>query len=489
MPRNPDAMLADGDSPAPTDTRSSPSSWLEFAKDAAPKVLGALGLAGFVTVVGAGITWFRLDRLELPAEEAIRVIPPDDLIGPGALAIAKFLAAGALFVLLARLIVPSGDRSPGMRRGLILLAALGGIAGMFAGEREGALQVVLAAACVVAISLVVACVIVAPLFARPSWLRWPRVLTERQQQSKSRPRWLWRVITAVRLAIAWIVTALLTIVAGGVLWWASNAWAPVFLGLALLLGGLCYWIGARTRGGEFFWFDMAVFLAAGVFGTVLTLVRTYDTPKVRPVGLLLKDDPDGLSGLFVGEDEKFIYVARTVPRPDNGKRAVEGSGRLLFVPRDRVTAMSIGDDRALYKAVANAPCRVRELQVQVLGAAERRKAVPPPCPARRDVRRPRFSITPAPTRGFRRVRRRGLAVRVFPVETGDVVVKLKRGEQTVATTGRRRVLGGRATTLATEVRKDGRASVRPGARLDLTAEFEDLANNVTKAPVRPITIR
>lgn len=76
------------------------------------KVLGAIatgiGVVGAVTVVGAAVFWVRFDAIDLPATQAVSVIPKAELLVQGAQEVILFIAIGLAAALLIALADPKG---------------------------------------------------------------------------------------------------------------------------------------------------------------------------------------------------------------------------------------------------------------------------------------------------------------------------------------------------------------------------------------------
>ena len=152
-------------------------------------------------------------------------------------------------------------------------------------------------------------------------------------------RWRRMVLRAVALVLAIGAAALLN----------QGAWliAVVLVAAALALAALG--VAQATSDTRFFWTGIALFASGLVFGAVFTLMRTSESPKLQPVGILLKADAGAtncrsLSGAYIartdGGDEDAIWVGQA-------NTVAEGSyeftnGRITRVPNSRVVAYGIG---------------------------------------------------------------------------------------------------------------------------------------------------
>jgi hypothetical protein len=73
---------------------------------------------GSVAAVGALMLWIRFDAAGLPADQAISVVPREDLVVVGGVLLAQYVLIGVAAVLLVRFRDPFGNASPATRRAL-----------------------------------------------------------------------------------------------------------------------------------------------------------------------------------------------------------------------------------------------------------------------------------------------------------------------------------------------------------------------------------
>lgn len=141
-----------------------------------------------------------------------------------------------------------------------------------------------------------------------------------------------QVLIAILLLIAAIVPA----------WVLETGWlvGPLIIGGLLIMG---VWRVAVLYGGHFAWYGLAVFISVVFFGAFTWSARDLADPQVQPVALIREQDgPDeALQGLYVTETDDRIYFA-TVATEGCSDDLVPHSGRLLWVPKSDVVAMSIG---------------------------------------------------------------------------------------------------------------------------------------------------
>lgn len=119
-------------------------------------------------------------------------------------------------------------------------------------------------------------------------------------------------------------------------WVAGALVAAVALTLSL-------WRIAALPKRSFHWFGLAVFVSVPLFGTLTLMARNLDDPQVQPVALIRSTDgPDeAIQGLYVTEGHDRVYFA-TVATEGCTEKLLSGTGRLLWVPKEEVVAMSVG---------------------------------------------------------------------------------------------------------------------------------------------------
>lgn len=107
--------------------------------------------------------------------------------------------------------------------------------------------------------------------------------------------------------------------------------------------------------GSFLWFGLALFISVPLFGTITTVARNVADPQVQPVALIREEDgPDeSIQGIYVTETDDRLYFA-TVATEGCTEDLVPNSGRLLWVPKDEVVAISIGPPQSVDDAARTA---------------------------------------------------------------------------------------------------------------------------------------
>lgn len=319
-------------------------------------VFSAIGFLGIVAFTGGAILWTRFYAAELPADQAVSVVPRNHLISLGATYLFAFAVIGVAVVLFVYILDPWGEPSGYTQFGLLLVAIVGLLlalnqTGVDRGPRFF----------VGAIALGVAAIItfLALRNREVDALRKGEFRAADLRRSRSREqsrRW-----TSGRIGGLTVAAALL-VLAGALIdqnWFRAIVATTVVLFIANLLI-------ADTTGARFLWYGAAVFLSVAVFGAVFQTARTLDAEKLQAAAVLRTNDPPGggVAGFFVAETSDRVYLGRVdCTRAPNGRvRAKDGSGRLLWIPTDQVAAMSLGPLEGVEPALRRAPVLLAELQ-------------------------------------------------------------------------------------------------------------------------------
>lgn len=119
-------------------------------------------------------------------------------------------------------------------------------------------------------------------------------------------------------------------------------WLAVPLGAAMVLGIGVWRIAVLSR-LNFMWFGFATFISVPLFGTLTLMAHNVADPQVQPMALIRSTDGPGeaIQGIYVTEASDRVYFANVATEGCEDK-VKQGSGRLLWVPKDEVVAMSIG---------------------------------------------------------------------------------------------------------------------------------------------------
>lgn len=134
----------------------------------------------------------------------------------------------------------------------------------------------------------------------------------------------------------------------------GQRWLAITLAVIVVVG-LGLWRVADLSGGRFLWYGLAVLFSMPIFATVALTTRNIDDPQAQPVAIIRKGDSpqEALQGLYVTETSDRVYFAN-VATEACGKEVVHDSGRLLWIPKNEVVAMSIGPSQDIDKAARSA---------------------------------------------------------------------------------------------------------------------------------------
>lgn len=358
-----------------TSTGEAPTTWRgTFSKYLGKAVLAiaaALGLTGLVTVLGAGILYVQYHFAQLPAWQALAVMDDAELVVFGAAALVLFVILGALAVVLVFLIDGHGRATPPMLFGLVAIVALEMGWAVLATEAFDAGQRNLFLG-LLALAWLFGSVLI-PLL-RP--VEKTGEAADKTAADRVKLRYRNRhgglkalaVLLVIGELVMLVVVFAIDVVLGGQFLLAA------VLGVALLT--VAWWTG-----DDFLPYGIAVFASVPIFGAVATTMRVAADPVAQPAAVIRKDDDVGLCGLYVGETDKRIYLARVDVDVEPGEAEQEegearvkrtprrDSGRIFWVARDTATGTSIGDMQDVDEANKVAPRLLSELLADRLAEA------------------------------------------------------------------------------------------------------------------------
>jgi flagellar motor protein MotB len=153
---------------------------------------------------------------------------------------------------------------------------------------------------------------------------------------------------------AFVMAASLAAGVGLPAWMVHELWLAGSLAAAVVLFFGLWRIAALSKKG-FMWFGFAVFFSVPLFGTLTLMARNLDNPLVQPVALIRNTDGpnEAIQGLYVTETSDRVYFAN-VATEACGHEIEPNSGRLLWVPKSEVVAMSIGPAQGVDSAARSA---------------------------------------------------------------------------------------------------------------------------------------
>jgi hypothetical protein len=297
-------------------------------------LIAAIASVGFVAFVGAAIVWERFSALGLPADQSVAAVPRSHLVAVGATALVTFAILGLVAVIAVYFIDPRGRPKRRMHYGLLALLTVELVVVVVRADFRGCeLTKLLVGLAIVAVVL--------------GWLVYAGFALWRMLPAGQRtPAKLLRGMLGVRHAVLVLVVLGLTIALV-----ATESWLAMLLLAAVVLALLNLGV-AHATGDRFALYGVAVFASVAVFGGIASFVEARDTPKVQPVAVLRSDDPRGLCALFVGETDERMYLGRVDLEPGSAtdSKPAEGSGRLFWLPKDKLAAWSIGTLQSIGRA-------------------------------------------------------------------------------------------------------------------------------------------
>ncbi len=129
-----------------------------------------------------------------------------------------------------------------------------------------------------------------------------------------------------------------------------KAWLAVSLVVAMGLAA-ALWRIADISKGRFVWYGLAVLISVPLFGILTAMARNLDDPQVQPMALIREADgaDEAIHGLYVTEADERVYFATVATEGCTGELAPH-SGRLYWVPKSEVVAMSLGPQQGVADA-------------------------------------------------------------------------------------------------------------------------------------------
>lgn len=341
-------------------------------------VASAIGVIGFVAAVGGIVYWLRFTHLNLPADTMVASIPRDALVATGLSTLLPFIVWGFIAVCLAYILdvgslVPNapnrrssvleptptkgnGSIEDQPTRRLHEIATAAQLEGARAEDDANA-----GVASVIAVHTHRINHLDETLEKEFGWIdtatetpELPQLRASLKQArgtiESARRKCIWATREAQRrkfragfgrwAAVITLVAVefVIVVVTGGfrdLSLWQTIAVCAIGVGLA----ALTYCVGRQSRG--FPLFGAAIFVSIVVFGTVVSLWRTYHTPTVQPFAVVRLHGAASLTGYFLAQTSDSIYLAR-IANGGDGSKFRPYLPRLVVIPRGDVAAVEVG---------------------------------------------------------------------------------------------------------------------------------------------------
>jgi len=151
----------------------------------------------------------------------------------------------------------------------------------------------------------------------------------------------------------WGVCLLLGLAAATIVlpaWSAGQWWLAASFAAAYILAMGVWRVAVLSKPG-FMWFGLAVFISVPLFGTCTLMARNVADPQVQPMALIRSTDGPGesIQGIYITEGSDRVYFA-SVATEGCEEMLTPDSGRLQWVPKSEVVAMSVGPLQDVDKA-------------------------------------------------------------------------------------------------------------------------------------------
>jgi len=364
MPSEQTPSPAPGTPPPPT-TPAGSQTETSSSQDLILKVLGAIGtgvgVLGFVTLFGGAILWLRVDKANLPANDAVAAMPNSLLVTTGA----SFLVPAVLLALLAVTIIYLlhlgfyVPRRIKQRNAFKDARTRGREADEL--EREARAQTLVAqAARASATSL---CDIAEQAKANPGATQGlkERLAAEAAAQVRKAEA---EEATAleksskaaekkaeaeklqadaefalertgkqfvIELAVGAIALLILPAAFNGAIFNVDPGEFVILVLVALIATAVS--LATYVATDKFVWFGVVAFITVGVYIGFATYYSTTGNPKVEPAAALRADRPPVI-GIYVADTASNLYLGSF---PETGKPT-----RLMVIPRTQVTDLAIG---------------------------------------------------------------------------------------------------------------------------------------------------
>jgi hypothetical protein len=282
-------------------------------------IIGGLGTAGALVVIGSAVLWVRFEEAGLPPVQAVSVQPRQEALVQGAeVAIAAVLAAIGLVAFLYMLDRRLPGRDSAAQQEKTQAGELGNEEK--AGERTNE--------------------------------RKQGECTKEESSSHDRPI---ELRTKIGLCIGLPAGAILYLVL------APDISPLAIVGLLILAGlltGACFWVGISDE--KSFWaLAAAVFVSAIVFSGAAGYLIVKEQKSVQAVAILRDKEDAGVTGFYVATSDKKVYFANSIGNDGDEPRQKP----IQEVPIGEETTYAIGPLESPERAAKRARSMLRRLVV------------------------------------------------------------------------------------------------------------------------------
>ena len=390
---------------AETDAKSGWQTLVGLAVEALPAIAGAIGFVGFVALIGGAIQWTRFWAADLPADQAVHVIPRTELVTVGAVSTIVFTLLGLVALLLVYLLDSKGNVNARTRFGLLIVAGVELAAAVVIIELDWWQYLLFGVW-----AITVAVLAYRPLErlalrverrgyspgpepvddelirreqaafraaferfedAQDAWTvaqqreRLPEEQTaaeqswRRAQDAWERARLRWKrkqegprespeiEIPRPRKPVPklnWpqiVVRSAVVVVGLGVIAWFDET-RWLLIVLTVPIGLFALLLAVARVTTRFAWYGVAVFLSVPLFGGVLAVADTLHTPKVQPIAVVRNGDDRALCGVYITQTSSRLYVGRVELDEGSDRTADDQTGRIFSIPMSKVDIVSVG---------------------------------------------------------------------------------------------------------------------------------------------------
>lgn len=280
----------------------------------------AAGVGALMMLAGGALLWVRFDRLELPADRIVTLLPPELLATVGAHALLVATIAGVMAVVA---IYALDDRSE-LVLGVGVFAVVFAVVLMLWDDWWG-VSFDSGAILPVAVAFVLA--LAAGLCTYSLSLENDRGMRPEGIGRGDRP-----MVVTLGVVGAGVLGLMSQVGHLRVFPWLVVVVAVVAFGLAVIYRGTADRPERSRR--PVLWMVFAVYLVAG---TAVALVRTGADPKLEPIAVLLSAPEQEIAGFYIGEAGDEIHIAQLRKGTTAEAVSAEAVDAMVSVARERVT--------------------------------------------------------------------------------------------------------------------------------------------------------